>query len=316
MSWYQEIILAYLLDLWIGDPKSFPHPVRWIGQAAGVLEKIARRRIANLFVAGMITTAFLLFMVVSIASGVLWFLGNVYPFLEVCGSVYLMYASLSVRSLYDESKPIANYLLEDRMDEARTALSQVVGRDTESLDAQGIMRATVETIAESTIDGIVAPIFYACLGGAPLVLGYKCINTLDSIFGYRNETYERFGKFPARLDDVVNWIPARLGGVLMVVASWICGYSGVKAWRIMLRDGRKHLSPNAGIPEAVIAGALGLQLGGPNNYAGVPVNKPFIGDSLKKITINDISNSHRVMFVTSVLSLLCFVWSFIALGIR
>jgi adenosylcobinamide-phosphate synthase len=316
MSLHQEIILAYLLDLWVGDPKNFPHPVRWIGQAAGWLERVARRYVTNLFVAGCVTTVLMLFMTVVGAWILLWVLGRVHPYLEVCGSVYLFYACLSVRSLYDESKPVADHLHEGQIDEARISLSHIVGRDTKTLDAHGITRATVETVAENTVDGIVAPLFYACLGGAPLALGYKCINTLDSLFGYRNKFYEKFGKFPARLDDVANWIPARIGGALMVLASWFCGYRGLSAWRIMLRDGGKHLSPNAGIPEAAMAGALGLQLGGPSDYNGILVNKLFIGDSLKEIEIDDISRSHRVMFATSLLSLLFFVWIFLELGIR
>ncbi len=316
MSWYQEIILAYVLDLWIGDPKSFPHPVRWIGRAAGILEIQARRYILNPFVAGCVTTVLLLLITGVGAWVFLWGLGQAHPYLEACGSIYLLYACFSVRSLYDESKPVADFLSEGKIDEARISLSHIVGRDTQSLEARGITRATVETVAENTIDGIVAPLFYACLGGAPLALGYKCINTLDSLFGYRNEAYGRFGKFPARLDDAVNWVPARIGGALMVLAAWFCGYHGLNAWRIMLRDGDKHLSPNAGIPEAVMAGALGLQLGGSSNYGEIPVNKPSIGDALKEIEIVDISRSHRVMFAASILSLVFFVWITLFLRIR
>ena len=316
LPWYQEIIFAYLLDICVGDPKNFPHPVRWIGQMAGWLEKATRRYMANPFIAGCTTTILMLFVTVAGAWGLLWFLGMVHPYLETCGSIYLLYVSLSARSLYDESKPVADCLYEGLIDKARIALSQIVGRDTGSLNASGVTRATVETIAENTIDGVVAPLLYACLGGAPLAIGYKCINTLDSLFGYRNETYERFGKFPARLDDVANWIPARIGGVLMILASCFCGYRGLNAWRIMWRDGGKHLSPNAGIPEAAMAGALGLQLGGASNYGGIPVEKPFIGDSLKEVETVDISRSHRVMFSTSLLSLFFFVWLFWELGVR
>ena len=316
ISWYQEIILAYLLDIWIGDPKNFPHPVRWIGQGAKVLETRTRRAVFNPLVAGGVTTVFLLLIAIFGAWILLWVLGRIHPYLEVCGSVYIIYACLSVRSLYEESKPVSGYLYKNQVEEARVSLSHIVGRDTESLDKSEITRATVETVAENTIDGIVAPLFYACLGGAPLVLGYKCINTLDSMFGYRNEVYEQFGKFPARLDDVANWVPARIGGVLMILASWICGYRGLQAWRIMLRDGGKHLSPNAGIPEAAMAGALGLQLSGPSSYEGISVNKPYIGDPLKEIETGDISRTHRVMFVTSFLSLAFFVWISWILGNR
>ncbi len=316
MSWYYEIILAYCLDLCIGDPKNFPHPVRWIGKTAGIMEIHTRRFFLNPFIAGCVTTALLLIITVVGAGLLLWVLGNAHPYLEIGCSVYLLYACFSVRSLYDESQPVADHLRMDQIEEARISLSHIVGRDTESLGGRGITRATVETVAENTIDGIIAPLFYACLGGAPLALGYKCINTLDSMFGYRNKDYEWFGKFPARLDDVVNWIPARIGGMLMVLASWFCRYRAFHAWDIMMRDGSKHLSPNAGIPEAVMAGALGIQLGGPSDYRGNLVHKPFIGDSYKDIEIDDISRSHRVMFVTSFLSLILLVWILQGLGIR
>jgi len=316
MSWYQQIILAYLLDLCIGDSKNYLHPIRWIGQTAWFLEIRTRRLFLKPFVAGCVTAVLLLTITVAGVWMMLEVLEKVHPYLQVCGSVYLLYTCFSVRSLYDESKPVADFLFKGQVNEARISLSHIVGRDTESLDERGIMRATVETVAENTIDGIVAPLFYACLGGAPLALGYKCINTLDSIFGYRNEAYEMFGKFSARLDDVANWIPARIGGALMVLASCFYRYRSIHAWRIMLRDGGKHLSPNAGIPEAVMAGALGLQLGGASNYEGISIDKPFIGDPHKEIEIDDISKSHRVMFATSLLSLVFFVWIFWELGIR
>ena len=310
MLWFQEIVLAYLLDLWIGDPKNFPHPVRWIGRAASLLEIWARKVIFSPFVAGSIVAILLLFLAVAGAWIFLGILGRVHPFLKICGSVYLMYACFSTRSLYDESKPVADHLQESKIYEARVSLSRIVGRDTQSLDESGITRATVETVAENTIDGVVAPLFYACLGGAPLVLGYKCVNTLDSMFGYRNEAYEWFGKFSARLDDVFNWIPARIGSVVMILASWFCGYQALNGWRIMCRDGAKHLSPNAGIPEAAMAGALGVRLGGSSHYQGVLIAKPFIGDSLNTIEIKDIFRSHRIMFATSFLSLVFFIGAF------
>lgn len=316
ITWYQEIFLAYLLDLAMGDPKYFPHPVRWMGKMAGLLETVTRKYFRNPFVAGWVTTLLILFMVIGGSWGLLWLLGKGHPYLGIGGSVYLIYTCLSVRSLYDESKPVAECLRERKLDEARVHLSQIVGRDTDQLEEKGITRATVETVAENTIDGIVAPLLYACLGGAPLALGYKAINTLDSLFGYRTEAYEQFGKFPARLDDAANWIPARLGGAVMVAAAWMCGYQGKKAWSTMIRDGGNHPSPNAGIPEAVMAGALGIQLGGPNVYQGVSINKPFIGDPVKEIDRADIGKSHRVMFVTSFLSTNLFVLTVWGLGIR
>ena len=307
MAWYWQLAAAYGLDLILGDTKWLPHPVRAMGYVAGRAERITRRWISDPLVAGGVTTVFLLGIIGASAWGLLWGLGKIHPALESCGAVYFLYACLSVRCLYDESQPVAENLRAGKLDEARNSLSQIVGRDTQTLDESGMARATVETISENTIDGIVAPLFYACLGGPVLALVYKCVNTMDSLFGYRNEAYERFGKIPARLDDVANWIPARLGGAIMVLASWLCGYRGLNAWRVMIRDASKHLSPNAGIPESVVAGGLGIQLGGPDYYKGILVQKSFIGDRLRDIEIEDIGRSHRIMFVTSLLSLFLFV---------
>lgn len=316
MIWYWQLVVAYSLDLVLGDPKWFPHPVRAMGFAAGRVERLTRRWFSDPLMAGGVTTALLLGITGGGSWGLLWVLEEIHPALEVCGAVYLMYTCLSVRCLYDESEPVAESLRAGKVDEARNSLSQIVGRDTQALDERGVARATVETVSENTIDGIVAPLFYACLGGPILVLLYKCVNTMDSLFGYRNEVYERFGKIPARLDDVANWIPARVGGAIMVLASWLCGYRGLNAWRMGVRDGGKHTSPNAGIPEAVVAGGLGVQLGGPDYYKGVLMKKPFIGDWLRDIEIEDIARSHRIMFVTSLLSLLLFVGIILVLDLN
>jgi adenosylcobinamide-phosphate synthase len=183
----------------------------------------------------------------------------------------------------------------------------IVGRDTGNLDRQGILRATVETIAESMVDGIISPLFYACIGGAPLALAYKAINTLDSMIGHQDETYRDFGKFAARLDDAANWIPARLGGVIIALACFICGFNGRESLKTIWRDGQKHLSPNAGIPEAAVAGGLGIQLGGASFYGGIRIDKPHIGDSKRELALSDITASHKIMFASSGLALVLFV---------
>ncbi|NIQ01208.1 MAG: cobalamin biosynthesis protein CobD [Nitrospinaceae bacterium] len=301
-----QLALACVLDLLAGDPRIFPHPVRGMGRTALILEWTTRRWIPFPMAAGAVTTLGLIAITGSCAWGVLWILREIHPLLEMGGSVYLVYTCVSIRGLFDESRPVADYLLAGRLDKARQSLSQIVGRDTDNLNESQILRAAVETVAENTVDGIVAPLFYACLGGPVAALVYKAINTLDSLFGYRNETYEWFGKFPARLDDAANWIPARLGGGVMVLASWICGLKGSGAWLIMLRDGGKHPSPNAGIPEGVMAGSLGVRLGGPSNYKGMRVEKPYIGDHLRDIEIQDIHRCHDTMWVTSLISLLLF----------
>jgi len=307
MEGYLEILAGFGLDLWIGDPKSMPHPVRWIGATAHYLEVITRRKISNPFAAGVTTTALVMAGIVSIVGGFLLILEAVHPFLNFMGSIYLAYTCIAARSLYDESRPVALALQNGRAEEARKHLTQIVGRDTDPLDESGMIRATVETVAENTIDGVVAPLFYLCIGGPVAGLVYKGINTLDSLFGYRNSVYEKFGKFPARLDDAANWLPARLGGALMVVSCWCCSPGTGRPGSILLRDWRHHASPNAGIPEAVMAGYLGIRLGGPAYYQGIWIDKPYIGDSVRDVEINDIRLSHQVMWMTSVLALAAFI---------
>ena len=298
-----QILLAFFLDLLIGDPSRYPHPVRIIGFFAKNLERFTRRYFSNPILAGGITASIV--VIGAFVSGwtLLWALRQIHPLAEAASSVFLIYTCLSIRSLYDESRPVLNALKQNQEEQARKYLSRIVGRDTENLNQKEIVRATVETIAESTIDGIIAPLFYAFIGGAPLALAYKATNTLDSMFGYKNNTYKWFGMIPARLDDAANWVPARLGGALMALAAAIIGFDGKRSWTTVQRDGAKHLSPNAGIPEAAMAGALGVQLGGSSYYEGHRVDKPYIGSTEKEIAMTDISQSHKIMFASSVLAL-------------
>ncbi len=179
-----------------------------------------------------------------------------------------------------------------------------MGRDTANLNRSEISRATVETISESYVDGVLAPLLFAFIGGGPLAMAYKAVNTLDSMFGYRNERYREFGTFPARLDDVANWAPARLSALLLPVATFVTGHNGWRAFTTALRDGRKHLSPNSGFPEAAMAGALGIQLGGSSSYQGILVSKPTLGESIRRIEQNDIQQSQNIMLTASVLAVL------------
>lgn len=302
-----QIVLAFLLDLTIGDPERFPHPVRMMGRAAEAMEHWSRRVFPDPMQAGRITAFGLVAGVYGFTWVLLIMLGRIHPLLETLGSIYFIYASLSVRSLYDESLPVLEHLNNQQLGLARKELSNIVGRDTENLNPQEITRATVETVSESAVDGIVSPLFYAVLGGAPLAMAFKGVSTLDSMFGYRNEKYERFGKASARMDDAANWLPARIGGALMAAASSVLGFDGKRAFKTMLRDGQNHLSPNAGIPEAAMAGALGVQLGGVNYYQGAPIKKPAIGDDIRRLEPEDISKSHKIMFVTALLTLFFFL---------
>ena len=187
--------------------------------------------------------------------------------------------------------------------EARHAVSWIVGRDTQNLDAEGVTKAAIETVAENSSDGVIAPLFYMAVGGVPLMFFYKAVNTMDSMIGYKNERYLYFGRFAAKLDDVVNYIPARLSGLLMVIASFLCGLDGKNAFRIFLRDRRKHDSPNSAQTEAAMAGALGVQLAGNAFYFGKLYEKPYIGDPLRPIEAEDIVRANRLLYRTGYLAL-------------
>jgi adenosylcobinamide-phosphate synthase len=218
--------------------------------------------------------------------------------------VYLGYTAISVKDLFVHAQGIQQKLSVYSLPDARRRLSWIVGRDTKDLSEEKIIKATVESIAESTSDGIIAPLFYLILGGPVLAIGYKAVSTLDSMVGYKNAKYMHFGWFSARLDDVVNFVPACLTGALMPVASFLTGHGFVNSLRIMLRDGRKHLSSNSGISEAAMAGALGVQLGGPSTYQGVICAKPYLGDEKMPISPSIISRAIRISFVTSLLMVL------------
>lgn len=301
------IIPAFILDLLIGDPRGYPHPVKIIGWIIHRLEIGSRKCFAHPAFAGTITTIITVSGTYILCWLALRGLEWLHPWARTIGSILLIYTTISVRDLYQESQPVFNHLQNGELEQARNSLSMIVGRDTRNLDRAGIVRATVETIAESMVDGIIAPLFYACVGGAPLALSYKAVNTLDSMIGHKDSAYIHFGKFAARLDDAANWIPARLGGLIIALACLLCGFSSKESLRTILRDGQKHLSPNAGIPEAAVAGALGIQLGGPSYYDGVLVEKPVIGDAKKNIEISDISKSHKIMFAASLLALIIFI---------
>jgi adenosylcobinamide-phosphate synthase len=290
------IIAAVILDLLVGDPRWFPHPVVYMGKLITVLEKALRRLVRDERLGGVL----LLVITVGITCGVaVMLLKGAYavsPYVGLCVAVLISWSCIAARALHRESGLVADALIRRDLAAARKYLSYIVGRDTAGLDEAEIWRATVETVAENTSDGVIAPLFCLCLGGPVLALAYKAVNTLDSMVGYRNDYYLRFGWASARFDDLANFIPARLTGLLMVAAAPLVGLSGRFAWRIMRRDGRNHSSPNSGIPEAAAAGALGVRLGGTNVYAGIPVAKPTIGDPLKLLSFGAWSGSVRLMY--------------------
>jgi len=301
------IVFAFVLDLILGDPHGAPHPVRTMGRAAKSLERISRRVFKNQYFAGAVTVLVLVTATYGVSWGILESTRQLIPQLSFVIETWLIYTSLATRSLYDESHPILAQLRRGDEAQAKSFLQKIVGRDTGNLNKKEITRATVETISENTIDGVIAPLMYACIGGAPLALTYKCINTMDSMFGYRNESYIKFGRIAARLDDAANWLPARVGGPIMAFAATLLGLNGKRAWTTMRRDGQNHLSPNAGIPEAVVAGALGVRLGGTHYYQGHRVEKPTLGEDLREIEPEDISRSHQILFATALLALALFL---------
>lgn len=306
-----ELTIGYILDMVIGDPNNPLHPVRGIGYVASKFEKIFRFFLKeNLKLAGLlvwILTVGLVFMVtLGIVKGAR--VSNIYFGIVLEG--ILIYFCISSKGLIVEGYKVIKFLFKDDLEGARKQLAYIVGRDTGSLSKEGVIRAVVETIAENMADGIIAPLFYAGIFGAPLAFAYKAVNTLDSMFGYKNDKYIEFGYFSAKLDDVFNYIPARITGLLIILSSLILGYDYKNSLKVFKRDRYNHTSPNSAHPEAAMAGALGVQLGGANYYFGKLVQKPTIGNKTKEIKISDVNKTEKVLYLTSFIGLL------IALGIR
>jgi adenosylcobinamide-phosphate synthase len=294
---------AFALDLACGDPRWLPHPVRMIGWSAERLEGQLERAIGRGYAAGLLFTLAIVGGVWAAAAALVAVANDWDWRAGIAMQIVLLYTTLAVRDLDVESRPVFDALAAGDLREARSKLSRIVGRDTAQLDEPEIVRATVETIAESTVDGIVSPLVFALLGGAPAALAYKAINTLDSMVGHRDDRYERFGWASARLDDAANFIPARLSRWLFPLAAAWRGLSAGRCWRIACRDGHKSPSPNAGIPEAAMAGALGVQLGGTSLYDGEAVVRPQLGDALYALERKHIPAAIGVMYAVALLAL-------------
>ena len=299
------LLFSYLSDLIFGDPENFPHPIRGIGKIIVFFEKNLRRKDVKRL--EKIQGVFLAIIVVGISSLitslVLSFSKKISPFLGILVWIYLGYVSISVKDLRIKAMNVYRGIKTD-IKKARRELSKIVGRDTETMDEENITRAAIESVSESTNDGIVAPLFYLILGGPVLAIAYKSISTLDSMVGYKNEKYVNFGWFSARLDDIFNFIPARITGFLICVSSFLLNRNFKNSFRIMLRDGRKHLSPNSGIPEAAMAGALGIKFGGPAAYGGEILEKPFLGDEKEKTDPVMIKKALNISLAVSLLMIL------------
>lgn len=306
------LFIGYLFDLLIGDPHGIPHPVVAIGKLISVIEKKLlntestpkKKFYLGLF---MCITVIIITMLFTTAVTVGAYLIN--PYLGIATEAVLICYLLAARCLQKESMKIYKDVADEDINKARRDLSMIVGRDTDRLDDKGILRATVETVAENTSDGVIAPLIYASIAGPILGLTYKAVNTMDSMVGYHNERYEDFGKCAAKLDDVVNFIPSRLSALFLIFASAILkmsdkAYSPIMAFKIWKRDRLNHKSPNSAQTESTVAGSLGLKLGGPSFYGGVLSDKPYIGDGIKEIEKEDIVRSCRLMFTAQFLVLM------------
>lgn len=296
---------AFLLDIVLADPKWLPHPVVGIGHAISKLESGLRRNFPPTprgeYIAGLVLTALVCFLAFGATIIVLGIAIAIHPALYWLITIILACQTLAARGLYDAATKVYSALAKNDMGVARHNVRQIVGRDADRLDRQGIIRATVETVAENASDGVVAPLFYLALGGVPLAILYKAINTLDSMVGYKNDKYIFLGRAAARLDDLANFIPARLTAALLLCSAWLWRYNWRNGIAIYKRDKRNHTSPNAGHPEAAVAGALGIRLGGSSYYFGVLVSKPYIGDNLREPDDEDIRKANILMYTTAVL---------------
>lgn len=326
-----DVIVAYLLDMILGDPHWLPHPVRLIGGlikgtesflrkiesmmsshkvklawGGTHIEKVTTRK--NEKIIGVFLPILVVSLVFIVVFAILRVASILHPIAFHVINIYILYTSFAAKCLGRESYKVFDAIKDGDLWEAKKRLSMLVGRDTESMNNQDIIRATVETTAENTVDGVISPLFYAIIGsvfgiGAPLVYAYKAINTLDSMVGYTNDRYINFGFASAKLDDAANFIPARITGVLIPFSTLFLRLSFTRSFTIMIRDRRKHKSPNSAYPEAAVAGALGVKLGGANVYFGNVVEKPTIGDYVRELRMKDILDTINMMYITSVLAL-------------
>ena len=308
MMWTLYALLSgFGLDLLLGDPHSFPHPVVAIGKLISALEKLLRRLFPATRNGERLAGGILWVLVVSVSAGIpallLWLCRSISPWLGLAAESVMCWQILAAKSLQTESMKVCRALSAGDTEGARHAVSMIVGRETARLDRQGIARAAVETVAENTSDGVVAPMVFLAIGGAPLGFFYKAVNTMDSMLGYIEPPYRDFGFVPAKMDDVMNYLPARLSGLLMLAAGTLLGMDAKNGWRIFRRDRYNHASPNSAQTESVCAGLLGLRLAGDAWYHGALHKKPYIGDPVREVEPEDIPRACRLLYGTAFLSL-------------
>ncbi len=304
------IVAGFILDLLFGDPHWLPHPICLIGNLIGFLEKNLRRLLAPgkaaLLIGGALMVVIVLVITFAVPYAVLALAESVSPWLRFALETIMCYQIFATKCLRDESMKVYTALHSGDLADARVKLSWIVGRDTQNLDAEEVTKGAVETVAENTADGIVAPMLYMFIGGAPLAFLYKGINTMDSMVGYKNDKFLYFGRCAAKLDDLANLIPARITGLVMIVASYFLNLNARGAWKIFWRDRYNHLSPNSAMTESVTAGALDIQLGGDHFYFGKLVHKDTIGDDIRPVRPDDIIAANNLLYMTAVISLLLF----------
>ena len=298
---------GFLLDLLLGDPVWMPHPVVFMGRCISALERVLRRIFPRTprgeLAAGTVLAVTLPLGTLALSAGALWLCGLAHPALRFALETVWCWQCLAVKGLKDESANVYRKLTGSTLEEARKAVSRIVGRDTEGLTAEGVTKAAVETVAENFSDGVAAPLLYIFLGGAPLGLCYKAVNTMDSMVGYKNDRYLYFGRAAAKLDDLANMAPSRLAALCWVGAAFLTGQDGKNAWRIWRRDRRNHASPNSAQTESACAGALHIQLAGPASYFGRMVDKPTIGDPDRPVEPPDIGRANKMLYGAAGLAL-------------
>jgi adenosylcobinamide-phosphate synthase len=325
MSFFYVLILACILDLFLGDPRWFPHPVRIIGWFAMQAEKATGKLPLSACDSGRLTVLLVLLFTGGTCAMILSLLALLSSSMFLAGAAFILYTTIAARDLIRHARQVFAALAID-LETARKQVAMIVGRDTDQLDAAAVIRACVESVAENMSDGIIAPMFWAVIGallaqplggfqpiawGVTAAMLYKAVNTMDSMFGYKNEQYLQFGSCPARLDDLVNFLPARISGLAIVFAAPFCRCDMRNSWRILRRDRQRHTSPNAGWPEAAMAGALGLRLGGDACYFGTTSSKPTLGDPLVQPEQRHILLANSLVLAASLLCLLFFSCSYL-----
>ncbi len=301
-EWY-ILPVAFILDLILGDPVMLPHPVRWMGTGIEKFEPWFRKHMSGSEIAGIffaVTLIFLAWFIAFISMAIAWFIN---PYIGKILEIIIIYYCISTLSLKKAALDVIRSLREEGLSMAKKRLAFIVGRDVESLDEEGVSRATLETVAENLVDGVISPLFWAGIGGAPFAIMYKMINTLDSMVGYKNDKYREFGMASAKIDDLANYLPARLSVLIITCATYLSSGDWKASFKTAVVDGRNHASPNAGFSEAAFAGALKVKLGGPNYYGDKLVIKPYIGEGFGPVSMDAVKRSCELMVFSSWISL-------------